>query len=141
MVGEKETFMTFACPGARDSGVVIPLVCTSFAVAVICEIVTLVLPLLVKVTLLELELPALMLPKASCVGLAVSVNDAATPMPFKATLTGELDALLEIVTVPPRFPVVVGANSAVNDALCPLASVAGVVSPLTLYPAPLTIKL
>ena len=130
--------MTFACPGAIVSGVVIPLVCTALAVAVICEIVTLVLPLLVKVTLLELELPTLTPPKATCTGVAVSVNDAKTPVPLKATFAGELGALLVIVTVPPRFPAVVGANSAINDALCPAASVAGVVSPLTLYPAPLT---
>ena len=96
--------MTFACPGASATGVVIPLMCTSFAVAVICEIVTLVFPVLVTVTLLELELPVLMLPKASCTGTAISVNDADTPVPLEATLAGELGALLEIVTVPPRLP-------------------------------------
>ena len=114
----------------------IPLVFTSFALVVICEIVTLVFPVLVTVTLLELELPALMLPKASCPGFAVSVKDAATPVPLKATLVGELGALLEIVTVPARLPRAVGANSAMNDVLCPAASVAGVVSPITLYPVP-----
>lgn len=132
VAGEKDTVMTFACPGARATGVVMPLVCKSFAVVVICEIVTLVFPLFVKVTLLELELPALIPPNASCTGFAVSVNDAETPVPLNATFAGELGALLEIATVPPRFPEAVGANSAINDALCPAASEAGVVSPLTL---------
>src|SRR4029077_7650573 len=132
VVGENNTFITFACPAARASGVVIPLALTSFPLTVICEIVTLVVPVLVTVTLLELELPALMLPKASCPGFAVRVKEAPTPVPLKATLAGELGALLEIVTAPARLPGAVGANSAVNDALCPAASVAGVVSPLPL---------
>ena len=116
-VGLKATFIDFACPGVSSTGVVIPLVFTSFALTVICEIVTFAFPVLVTVTLLELVLPALMLPKARLAGLAVRVTDAATPVPVKVTLAGELGALLEIFTVPLRLPAVAGANSALNDAL------------------------
>jgi len=114
------------------TGIVTPLVLVSFELTVNCEIVTFTFPLFVKVTLLELELPALTLPKATLFGLADSVTDAATPTPLKATVAGEPGAELDIVTVPPRLPALVGANTALNVALPPTAKVLGVESPLTL---------
>jgi hypothetical protein len=93
---------------------------------------------LVSVTLFTLELPALILPKARFVGLAIRVTDAATPVPLRVNLLGELGALLEMEIVPLRFPAVVGANSALNEALWPAAIIAGVESPLTVNPAPAT---
>lgn len=138
VVGLKATFIAFPCPGVSASGVVIPLVFTSLALTVICVIVTVAFPVLVTVTLLELELPALMLPKARLVGLADRVTEAATPVPVKGTLAGELGALLEMPTVPGSMPAVAGANPTLKEALFPGASVAGVASPFTEYPAPLT---
>jgi len=117
VVGLKATFIAVDCPGVSVSGVVIPLVFTSLALTVICEIVTVAFPVLVTETLLELELPALILPKARLVGLADRVTDAATPVPVKDTLAGELGALLEMLTVPVRLPAVVGANSALKEVL------------------------
>ena len=95
-------------------------------------------PLLVSVTLLELELPAFTLPKLRLVGLADSVTEAAIPVPLNEIVVGEFGALLVIVTVPARFPAVVGANTALNVVLAPAATVLGVASPFTLYPEPLT---
>ena len=42
-----------------------------------------------------------------------------------------------IVTLPVALPVVVGANFAVSDVLCPAARVSGVVIPLNVKPVPL----
>ena len=92
---------------------------------------------MVIVTVLELELPALMLPNARLDGFAVRPADAATPVPLRATTVGEFGALLVMLTLPERLPAVVGANKTLNVAVPPAASVAGVVRPLTVNPLPL----
>jgi hypothetical protein len=98
----------------------------------------LLLPLFVKVTLEVVELPAFTPPKLKLAGLAESVTEEATPEPVKAIVAGELGALLAMLTVPERLPPVVGANTTLMLVLVPAAKVAGVVSPLTLNPVPLT---
>ena len=105
---------------------------TSFALTVTCEIVTLAVPVFVRITLLELVVPALTLPKDRLVGFAESVTVPATPVPVKATVAGDPGALLVIVMVPGRLPAVAGANRALNVAVAPAAIVLGVVSPLKL---------
>jgi hypothetical protein len=112
--------------------VVIPETLTSFALTVTWEIVTLEFPVLVMLTLCEPELPAFTLPKATLDGLGVIVTVPATPVPVKETVAGDAGALLAILTVPGSDPAVVGENCAVTEVLCPAATVAGVVSPLTL---------
>lgn len=137
-VGLKVTLMDVLWPAPSVSGVVMPLAVTSFALTVTWESVTLELPLFVIVTGLELEVPALMLPKAMLEGLAERVTVAAVPVPLKATALGEFGALLAIVTLPVKLPELVGAKSTLNDAVPPAAMVAGVVNPLTLKPLPLS---
>jgi hypothetical protein len=110
LIGLKETFIVALCPAGSTNGVVIPEVETSLAFTVNCEMVRLEFPLLVRVTLLELELPALMVPKLKLVGAAAIETDAATPIPVNATVEGEPGALLEMVTVPLKVPALVGAN-------------------------------
>jgi hypothetical protein len=104
----------------------------SFALTLICEIVTFTFPLLLSITLLDVEVPALTLPKLKLFGLEESVTDAATPVPVSEIVAGEFGALLDTVTEPVKLPAVVGANTALNVALCPAAIVVGVVRPLTL---------
>ncbi|HEY4978236.1 MAG TPA: hypothetical protein VII25_03640, partial [Candidatus Acidoferrum sp.] len=87
-------FSAAFCPGVNVSPVAIPLAFTSLAFTLTCEIVTLALPLFVIVTLLELELPELTLPKLMLLGLGDIVTDAATPVPLTATTFGELSASL-----------------------------------------------
>ena len=65
---------------------------------------------------------------------------ARTPVPVRAIVAGEFGALLAIVTVPFNVPAVVGANTALKVVLAPAATVFGVVKPVTLYPAPLTVS-
>ena len=131
-VGANATVIVWLCPGVRVTGVVTPLTETSFALTFTCEIVTFPVPPLVRVTLFELVAPALMLPKARLVGFAERTTVPARPVPLRATVEGEPGALLEIVTVPGRLPVVVGAKTALKVALAPAAIVLGVVSPLRL---------
>jgi hypothetical protein len=131
-VGLKATLMAAFCPDAKMTGAVSPLTAKSFAFTVICEMVRLVLPVLVIVTLFELELPAFTFVKLTLVGLDESATDAAVPVPLRESTLGELGALLMMPTVPLRLPAVVGAKRTANVVLLPAAIVAGVTSPLTL---------
>ena len=94
--------------------------------------------MLVNVTLFALAVPAFTVPKLRLVGLTETVTDAAAPVPLRTTPAGEFGALLVMLTLPAKFPAVDGANSTLNVVLCPAARKEGVVSPVTLYPAPLT---
>ena len=135
-VGLKETLMTALCPAAKASPDAIPVAVKSFSFTVTCEMVKLVFPLFVMVTFWELELPTLIPVKLKLVGFAVSVTVAAVPVPLRATALGELGALLVMLTLPVKFPAVVGANKTLNVAVPPAGTVAGVVSPLTLKAPP-----
>ena len=70
--------------------------------------------------------------------LADNVTVAAVPVPLRDMVVGEFGALLVIVTVPAKLPAVVGANKTLKVVVPAAAIVAGSVSPLTLYAAPLT---
>ena len=59
-------------------------------------------------------------------------------MPLKEMEVGELPASLVTVTEPVALPVTVGANFMLSVAVCEGFRVAGVVTPLTEYPVPLT---
>ena len=83
-------------------------------------------------TVFEEVPPALIEPKARLEGVAETVTVAATPVPLRLTVVGELGALLVMETLPGSEPAVVGAKVTVNVALWPAAMVAGVESPLTL---------
>jgi len=76
------------------------------------------------------DVPVLTFPNARLVPLNESVCDTATPVPLNATVVGEFGALLTILAVPVRLPAVVGANTALNVALAPGASVVAL-SPFT----------
>ena len=131
-LGLKVTIMVCVWPGVNVTGRATPLVAVSVAVTVIFETVTLVLPLLVRVTVCELELPALMLPKARLLGFADREVVLATPVPLKEIVAGEPGALLRMLTVPVRVPAVFGANTALSVAVAPAAKVVGAVRPFTL---------
>src|SRR5208282_950736 len=78
-----------------------------------------------------------MLPNAKLVGFAVSAPWV-TPVPESGMLKLGLEPLEVMLTLPLAAPLVVGANSTVNDVLCPAAKVKGKdASPLKLNPLPL----
>lgn len=100
------------------------------------EIVTFAFPLFVRITLSDLVVPSFTFPKLKLVGFAPSDALAATPVPLKAIVSGELAALLTSVTDPDSLPEDDGLKTALNVALFPAAMVNGAFSPDVLKPAP-----
>lgn len=101
------------------------------------EIVMLEFPVFFSVTLRELLLPTLMLPKLKLVGFAVTTYVAATPVPLSAIAKGDPGALLVIEMLPLALPAAAGAKEALNATLAPAAIVCAE-SPVWLKPAPVT---
>ena len=95
-------------------------------------------PGFVSVTVCDPVLPTATLPKVTLAGLIVSWGCEAVPDPDKAITSGEPGALLTIETLPVALPAVVGENFAVNDVLCPAASVCAD-RPVMLNPAPVAL--
>jgi hypothetical protein len=69
------------------------------------------------------------LPNDRLAGLAERVKIAATPVPLRGMLKGELPALLLIEMLPVATPVVVGWNETVKLMLAPAVTVTGAVNP------------
>lgn len=116
-------------------GTVNPLMLKPAPDAFAAEIVTLAVPVFVKVTGTDPLLPSIRLPKLMLAGLAESAP--CVPVPVNAT--EGLDPLLTIETLPEATPVVAGENTAVKLVDWPAARVTGVVIPVTLKPAPLDV--
>ena len=87
-----------------------PLMLKPVPLATACDIVTLALPVLVRVIGCLLLLPTAMLPNAMLVGLAVKVAVVATPEPERDRECGEFGALSVKTMVPLAGPEAVGAN-------------------------------
>jgi hypothetical protein len=136
-VGANFTLSVMLCEAAIVVGVVTPVAEYPVPLTVICERFAVEFPVFVMVTFCAAVVPMLTLPKLKLAGVAVSVELAATPVPERATVAGELGALLTIERLPLKLPAVSGANCAVKVLLCPAAIANGVVNPLTLKPVPL----
>jgi hypothetical protein len=102
------------------------------------EIVTFELPLLVTVTFNELLLPTFTFPKDRLEALSPRTWVAATPVPLREIVSGELGALLARVIDPLTLPAALGPNTALNVEVLPGAMLSGTVSPVVLKPAPVT---
>jgi hypothetical protein len=124
------------CPAPKSNGVASPLMLNPAPLALPPEIVTLVLPVFVRVTVCGLELPTTTLLKAMLPGFAINVEFAATPLPTSVGVCGEFGAPSVKTMLPVTPPAVVGANCTLKDALWPAAIVAGRESPLILMPLP-----
>jgi hypothetical protein len=85
----------------------------------ICDIVTFEFPVSVSVTLCCAELPVFTLPKLRLVELNESVDTAATPVPLKAIVLGEVGALLISDTLPVTLPAACGPNCTLNVLAAP----------------------
>lgn len=123
------------CPALIVTGTAMPLMLKPGPEALAAEIVTLAVPVLVKVTGTEPLLPTRRLPKLMLVGFAASAPWV--PVPVSATVGS--DALLVIEMLPVSIPVVVGSKTAVKFAVFPAAIVTGVVIPVTPKPVPLVL--
>jgi hypothetical protein len=146
LVSEIEPVTAPAAPGANTTlnvvfelaGIVIgalrPEMLNPVPVTLACEITRLAVPLLVRLIVCELLVPVETFPKPAVLGIALIC--AWLPLPLKATLNGELGALLATEMLPVALPDVVGVNCAVKVVLCPAAIVAPGANPTALKPAP-----
>ena len=110
-VGEKTTPKLRRCPAESVTGAPAPLRVNPAPLSVMLEMVTLLFPLFVTVTVCVDDAPEFTLPNARLVLLKESVCDAATPVPVSAIEVGELGALLTIVTAPLTAPADAGENT------------------------------
>lgn len=99
-------------------------------------IVTVEPPVLVTVTVDEVDCPAATSPKVTLVGSELNIGVGLVPKPPSEIAKDGLDALLVIWILPEALPAVVGANAAVKEMLPPAFTVAGTFKPLRLNPAP-----
>src|SRR3989449_10701390 len=137
VVDAKTTLKLAVCPAAKVSGAVRPLALKPLPETLICEMLTLELPELVRVTVCgALLLPTVTFPKLKLVGLAVRRKVEVTPVPLNAMVEGELGASLTSERLPVTLPALVGAKATLKLVLCPALRVSGTVRPVMLKPFP-----
>jgi hypothetical protein len=120
------------CPGVIVTGGVTPLVPKPVPVTVTFEIVKFELPVLDRVTVCVPVEPSVTLPKLTLFELTPRTNVAATPVPVREIVVGEVAALLASETLPLTVVVPVGAKFTLNVEDAPAATFSGSVSPETL---------
>jgi hypothetical protein len=136
-LGPKTALNVVDWPAAMFTGAAIPEVLKPAPATVTEAIVTVALPPFVSVTVCELLVPVVTLPNAALVGVAA--NCGCVPVPLSVIVVGEFDALLTIEMLPLTLPAAVGANFALNVVLSPAPKASGVVMPVLLKPAPVTV--
>lgn len=136
-VGAKMALQLADCPAASVRGRVRPLILKPVPLVVAAESVTLAVPVLVIVTFCVALLPRLTLPKLMLAGEAETCS--VTPAPLRATVAGELLALLATLMAPVEAPVTAGAKVAEKALDWPAARVRGNARPLRLKPVPLAV--
>src|SRR5208283_2428619 len=128
------------CVGDNFTGVPAPLKVYPEPLILICEIVTLAFPVLVMVTLCWAELPVFTLPKLKLLELRETAAVAATPVPVKGTVAGELGALLTSETPPETLPADCGTNCTLNVLEDPGLRESGSPTELVEKPLPVTLN-
>lgn len=93
-----------------------PLKLNPVPLALAAEIVRLLPPLFVRVSLSDFEVPTVTLPNARLVGLGVN-DPCVTPVPDSGMLKLGLLPLEVMLTLPLALPLVAGANFTVNVVL------------------------
>jgi hypothetical protein len=134
-VGEKVTVNVVLCPAVNVTGVVIPETLNPGPEAATAEIVALVPPVFLIVSVWLEVCPTVMLVKVKLVGEAVKVAGVAA-VPVKGIARLGFEAFDVTVAVPGNVPADVGANFTVKVVLCPAVNVTGVVIPEMLNPFP-----
>jgi hypothetical protein len=136
-VGENFAVKEVLPPAAIVAGTASPERLNPVPDAAACEMTVLAFPGLLSVMVAVPVLPTFTLLKFTLAGLMVSKGcGGAVAIPLSAMVRGEFGALLAIEILPLAFPVVVGANFAVNEVPAPALRVTGVAKPLMLKPAP-----
>jgi len=136
VVGAKVMLKDVDCPAARVRGSAKPVALNPAALMLICETDTLELPVFASVTLCVPLAPAVMLPKLSEEGDAVSWVMGDTPVPASGTTNGELSVLFTSVRFPEKLLADAGVKLTVKVAEPPGTTESGTVSPEKLKPVP-----
>jgi len=137
VVDAKTTLKLAVRPAAKVSGAVRPLALKPLPETWICEMLTLELPELVRVTVCGvLLLPTVTFPKLRLLGLAVRSKVEVTPVPLNAMVEWELEASLTSERLPVTLPALAGAKATLKLVLCPALRVSGTVRPVMLKPFP-----
>ena len=123
------------CPAVNVTGGVIPEMLNPVPAAATAEIVALVPPVFVNVSIWLEVWPTVMFVYVKLVGDAVKVADVSA-VPLKGIDKLGFDAFEDTVAVPGNVPAEVGAKVTVNVVLCPAVNVTGGVIPEMLNPAP-----
>jgi hypothetical protein len=141
VVGLNCTTRVMLWVGVSVTGAPPPVIEYPAPVKLICEIVTLELPVLVIVTFcVGEEVPVVTFPKLRPVGgLMPRVRTAAILVPLRGTDVGDVGALLTIEMLPETVPTVVGRKAAVIVVCCPAFTLSGNENPLTLKPEPVAV--
>lgn len=116
-----------------------PLSLNPVPVGVTPEIVMFEFPLFVRVTVRDLLLPRMTLPKSRLVGFAPNESVAETPVPLTGMDNGDPEVLFVSDTVPFTSPADAGEKTTLNDEFLPAAIDVGSVRPLMLTPAPVAL--
>ena len=103
-VGSKLTLSEALWPAVSVSGVEIPLIVNSVLFTDTCEIVTLVPPVLVSISVMDGSPPTVTLPKLIVLGLSPK-TPGVTPVPVTAIVNVGLEPSEVMVTVPLAAPV------------------------------------
>ena len=137
VVGLNCTTRVIVWLGERVTGALAPVIVYPAPTRLICEIVTLELPVFVTVTFcVGEEVPVVTFPKLKPVaGLMPRVRIAAIPVPLSVTGGGELGALLTIEMLPDTVPTEVGKKVTVIVVCCPAVIFKGSENPLTVKAA------
>ena len=128
------------CDGVSVTGALPPVIEYPAPLKLICEIVTLELPVSVIVTFcVTEEVVVVTFPNAKLVGLMPRLTIAAIPVPVRPTEVGEVGALLTIEMLPDTVPTAVGWKLTVIVVCCPAFTFNGSEKPLTLKAEPVSV--
>ncbi len=135
-VGANFTVNVVLCPAVSVTGGVIPEMLYPVPVAATAEIVALVAPVFLIVSVWLELCPTVMFVYVKLVGDAVRTAGAPSAVPLSGIDKLGFEASDVTVTVPLNVVALVGENFTVNVVLCPGVNVTGGVIPETLNPAP-----
>ena len=138
VVGANVTLKEVDCPAARVTGGAKPAALNPAPLMPICESDTLELPVFASVTLCVPLAPVVMLPKLSETGDAVSWATGDTPVPARATTSGELSVLFTRVRLLERLLAEAGVKLTLKAEEPPGGTESGSASPKKLKPVPVS---
>jgi len=114
VVGANVMLKYVDCPAATVRGSAKLVALNPAALMLICEMDTLELPVFARVTVCVPLLPVVMLPKLSDAGFAESWATGETPMPPRATTSGELSVLFTSAMLPEKLLAEAGVKRTVK---------------------------